>query len=145
MVCYCLYRRYFAFQIEEELAAIQAANSLASAEKVTESYNRSSHKKQRLRRESHVSPETLTTWFKKQLESYDCLAVNDMTYSFQNGLALCAIIHRYKKNIIQGIVFSCVLINYFCFSVSDIGLTSWTFKPWMLPLGLKTTSWPLIS
>ena len=43
---------------------------------------------------SHFSPDALLNWFRKQLASYDCLAVNDMTYSFQDGLALCAIIHR---------------------------------------------------
>ena len=40
------------------------------------------------------SPDALLNWLRKQLASYDCLAVNDMTYSFQDGLALCAIIHR---------------------------------------------------
>ena len=39
----------------------------------------------------------MLNWFRKQLASYDCLAVNDMTYSFQDGLALCAIIHRYVE------------------------------------------------
>ena len=42
----------------------------------------------------YFSPDALLNWFRKQLASYDCLAVNDMTYSFQDGLALCAIIHR---------------------------------------------------
>lgn len=50
--------------------------------------------KKRRRKESHVSAENLLKWFQKQLSFYDCIAVQDMTFSFQNGLALCAIIHR---------------------------------------------------
>ena len=45
------------------------------------------------RKESHVSPGTLQTWLQKQVETYN-LVITDMTSSFQNGLAICAIIHR---------------------------------------------------
>ena len=57
--------------------------------------------KKRRRKESHVSAETLLGWFQKQLSPYDCIAVNDMTFSFQNGLALCAIIHRYRPDLVE--------------------------------------------
>ena len=46
--------------------------------------------KKRRRKESHVNPGTLLTWLQKQVENYE-LAITDMTTSFQNGLALCAI------------------------------------------------------
>ena len=80
---------FLGFQVQEELQL--SSNSAAKAD---------SAKKKR-RRESHVSPDTLLTWFQKQLSSYDCVAVTDMTYSFQNGLALCAIIHRYRPELLE--------------------------------------------
>ena len=48
----------------------------------------------RKRKESTVGPEALLIWLTKQVESYDNVIISDMTVSFQNGLALCAIIHR---------------------------------------------------
>ena len=48
----------------------------------------------RKRKESTVGPEALLLWLTKQVESYENVVISDMTVSFQNGLALCAIIHR---------------------------------------------------
>ena len=48
----------------------------------------------RKRKVSTVSPEALLTWLARQVEAYDRVVISDMTTSFQNGLALCAIIHR---------------------------------------------------
>ncbi len=48
-----------------------------------------------------MGADTLLSWFRKQLSSYDCIAVNDMTFSFQDGLALCAVIHRYRPELIE--------------------------------------------
>ncbi len=48
-----------------------------------------------------ASADTLLGWFQRQLESYDCMALTDMTYSFQSGLALCAIIHRYRPELVD--------------------------------------------
>lgn len=48
----------------------------------------------RRRKESTVTPEALLAWLTKQVESYEKVVISDMTTSFQNGLALCAIIHR---------------------------------------------------
>ena len=56
--------------------------------------------RKRRRKESHVNPGTLLTWLQKQVESYD-LAVTDMTSSFQNGLAISAIIHRYRPDLLD--------------------------------------------
>ena len=54
----------------------------------------SHHPSMRRRKESTVSPEALLVWLTKQVESYENVVISDMTTSFQNGLALCAIIHR---------------------------------------------------
>ena len=79
-------------QIEEELALIQK-----SGEPGQEAFKR----RRRKDSSSHVSPDALLAWFQKQLESYDCVAISDMTYSFQSGLALCAVIHRYRPELVD--------------------------------------------
>ena len=56
--------------------------------------------RKRRRKESNVNPGTLLTWLQKQVEAYD-LVIADMTTSFQNGLAICAIIHRYRPDLID--------------------------------------------
>jgi len=48
-----------------------------------------------------VGPEALLLWLTKQVESYENVVISDMTVSFQNGLALCAIIHRYRPDLID--------------------------------------------
>ena len=55
----------------------------------------------RKRKESTVGPETLLTWLAKQVETYEKVVISDMTTSFQSGLALCAIIHRYRPDLID--------------------------------------------
>ena len=49
-----------------------------------------------------ISSETLTllTWLQTKVGGYG-LVVTDMTSSFQNGLAICAIIHRYRPDLIE--------------------------------------------
>ena len=78
--------------IEEELAI--------SSEKHHQEKHDSAKKKRR-RESCHVSPDALLIWYQRQLESYDCISVNDMTFSFQNGLALCALINRYRPDLIE--------------------------------------------
>eukprot|EP00092_Neocalanus_flemingeri_P024414 GFUD01026470.1.p1 GENE.GFUD01026470.1~~GFUD01026470.1.p1 ORF type:complete len:1877 (-),score=478.06 GFUD01026470.1:313-5943(-) len=56
--------------------------------------------RKRRRKESHVNPGTLLTWLQKQIENYE-LEINDMTTSFQNGMAISAIIHRYRPDLID--------------------------------------------
>lgn len=50
--------------------------------------------------ESAIHPDTLLAWLKKQLALYD-VSVTDMTSSFQSGLALCAIISRYRPDLLD--------------------------------------------
>ncbi|KAJ1523620.1 hypothetical protein ONE63_001463 [Megalurothrips usitatus] len=57
--------------------------------------------KKRRRRDSQVHPDTLLHWLKKQVALYDSVHILDMTSSFKDGLALCAIIHRYRPDLID--------------------------------------------
>ena len=45
--------------------------------------------------------DALLAWLAKQVETYEKVIISDMTTSFQNGLALCAIIHRYRPDLID--------------------------------------------
>lgn len=60
--------------------------------------------------ESQVHQETLHTWLKTQVEPYDSISVEDLAKSFKNGLALCAVIHRYRPD----------LVDFFSLSPSDV-------------------------
>jgi hypothetical protein len=51
--------------------------------------------------DSQVHPDTLLHWLKKQVALYDTVKVEDMTHSFKNGLVLCAIIHRYRPDLLD--------------------------------------------
>ncbi|XP_072448589.1 F-actin-monooxygenase mical2-like isoform X5 [Chiloscyllium punctatum] len=53
------------------------------------------------RRESEVRPNRLLTWCQKQTENYQNVAVTDLTSSWKNGLALCAIIHHFCPQLID--------------------------------------------
>ncbi|XP_069686571.1 F-actin-monooxygenase Mical isoform X3 [Periplaneta americana] len=57
--------------------------------------------KKRRRKDSQVHPDTLLHWLKKQVALYDNVRVEDMTHSFKNGLVLCAIIHRYRPDLLD--------------------------------------------
>ncbi|XP_042224057.1 F-actin-monooxygenase Mical-like isoform X2 [Homarus americanus] len=57
--------------------------------------------KKRKRRDSFIHPDTLLVWCKKQVALYDSIHVEDMTTSFKDGRALCAIIHRYRPDLID--------------------------------------------
>ncbi|XP_059096471.1 F-actin-monooxygenase MICAL3-like isoform X1 [Tigriopus californicus] len=84
--------------LEEELEQLKRS---PSGKLLAEEQGGSSSGRKKRRKESTASPDTLLAWFQKQLESYDCIAIHDMTFSFQNGLALCAIIHRYRPELIE--------------------------------------------
>ncbi|XP_048462939.1 F-actin-monooxygenase MICAL2 isoform X2 [Rhincodon typus] len=53
------------------------------------------------RHESEVRPNRLLTWCQKQTENYKNVAVTDLTSSWKNGLALCAIIHHFCPHLID--------------------------------------------
>ncbi|XP_039287410.1 F-actin-monooxygenase Mical [Nilaparvata lugens] len=57
--------------------------------------------KKRRRKDSQVHPDTLLHWLKKQVALYDGVRIEDMTSSFKDGRALCAIIHRYRPDLID--------------------------------------------
>ncbi|CAH1389567.1 unnamed protein product [Nezara viridula] len=61
---------------------------------------RDDHPKKKRKRECH--PETLLHWLKRQIHHYESVPkVEDVTSSFKSGLALCAIIHRYRPHLID--------------------------------------------
>lgn len=60
--------------------------------------------------ESQVNQEILHHWLKTQVEPYDSISFEDFAKSFKNGLALCAIIHRYRPD----------LVDFFSLSSSDV-------------------------
>ncbi|XP_029904320.1 F-actin-monooxygenase MICAL2 isoform X1 [Myripristis murdjan] len=53
------------------------------------------------RRESEIRPGRLLTWCQKQTEGYRNVTVTDLTSSWQSGIALCALIHRFKPQLID--------------------------------------------
>lgn len=50
--------------------------------------------------DSYIHPDTLLVWLKKQIALYD-VTISDVTSSFQDGLALCAIINRYRPDLLD--------------------------------------------
>ncbi|XP_030587461.1 F-actin-monooxygenase mical2b isoform X1 [Archocentrus centrarchus] len=53
------------------------------------------------RKESEVHPGRLLTWCQKQTRGYRGVDVTNLTSSWRNGLALCALIHRQKPELID--------------------------------------------
>ncbi|XP_025073209.1 F-actin-monooxygenase Mical [Pogonomyrmex barbatus] len=48
-----------------------------------------------------VHPDTLLRWLQKQVALYDKIHIEDMGASFKDGLAICAIVHRYRPDLID--------------------------------------------
>lgn len=57
--------------------------------------------KKRRRRDSQVHPDTLLHWLQRQVALYDGVRIQDMGVSFKSGLAIAAIIHRYRPDLID--------------------------------------------
>ncbi|XP_028429966.1 F-actin-monooxygenase MICAL2 isoform X3 [Perca flavescens] len=53
------------------------------------------------RRESEIRPARLLTWCQKQTEGYKNVMITDLTSSWKSGIALCALIHRFKPQLID--------------------------------------------
>ncbi|KAM7414000.1 hypothetical protein PAMA_019021 [Pampus argenteus] len=53
------------------------------------------------RRESDVRPGRLLTWCQKQTQGYRGIDITNLTSSWRNGLALCALIHRHRPELID--------------------------------------------
>uniref|UniRef100_A0A8C6SPL6 F-actin monooxygenase n=1 Tax=Neogobius melanostomus TaxID=47308 RepID=A0A8C6SPL6_9GOBI len=53
------------------------------------------------RRESEIRPARLLTWCQRQTEGYRGVAVTDLTSSWLSGMAFCALIHRFKPQLID--------------------------------------------
>ncbi|XP_029316338.1 LOW QUALITY PROTEIN: F-actin-monooxygenase MICAL2 [Cottoperca gobio] len=53
------------------------------------------------RRESEIRPARLLTWCQKQTEGYRNVMITDLTSSWKSGIAFCALIHRFKPQLID--------------------------------------------
>ncbi|KAM7406113.1 hypothetical protein PAMP_000512 [Pampus punctatissimus] len=53
------------------------------------------------RRESEIRPSRLLTWCQKQTDGYRNVTITDLMSSWQSGVALCALIHRFKPQLID--------------------------------------------
>ncbi|KAM7015526.1 F-actin-monooxygenase mical2b isoform 2-T2 [Tautogolabrus adspersus] len=53
------------------------------------------------RQESEIRPARLLTWCQKQTDGYKNVKITDLTSSWKNGIALCALIHRFKPQLID--------------------------------------------
>lgn len=49
--------------------------------------------------ESDIRPSKLLTWCQQQTEGYQHVNVTDLTTSWRSGLALCAIIHHFRPEL----------------------------------------------
>ncbi|XP_060894118.1 F-actin-monooxygenase mical2b isoform X5 [Labrus mixtus] len=53
------------------------------------------------RHESEIRPARLLTWCQKQTDGYKNVKITDLTSSWKSGIALCALIHRFKPQLID--------------------------------------------
>ena len=49
--------------------------------------------------ESFARSDKLLSWCQEQTQGYRAVAVSDLTTSWKSGLALCALIHRYRPDL----------------------------------------------
>ncbi|KAK2854021.1 hypothetical protein Q5P01_006682 [Channa striata] len=53
------------------------------------------------RRDTEIRPTRLLTWCQKQTEGYKNVTITDLTSSLESGIALCALIHKFKPQLID--------------------------------------------
>uniref|UniRef100_A0A3Q2P141 F-actin monooxygenase n=1 Tax=Fundulus heteroclitus TaxID=8078 RepID=A0A3Q2P141_FUNHE len=53
------------------------------------------------RRESEIRPSRLLSWCQKQINGYSKVLITDLTTSWRSGIALCALIHRFRPQLID--------------------------------------------
>ncbi|XP_034052885.1 F-actin-monooxygenase MICAL2 isoform X2 [Gymnodraco acuticeps] len=53
------------------------------------------------RQESEIRPTRLLTWCQKQTDGFRNVMITDLTSSWKSGIALCALIHRFKPQLID--------------------------------------------
>lgn len=51
--------------------------------------------------DTQIHHDVLLSWLKRQVALYSDLYIEDTSTSFKDGLALCAIIHRYRPDLID--------------------------------------------
>ncbi|XP_029111981.1 F-actin-monooxygenase MICAL2 isoform X2 [Scleropages formosus] len=74
------------------------------------------------RRESEVRPSRLLTWCQKHTEGYRNVDVCDLTSSWKSGLALCALIHSFRADLIDFdslIEEDCAKNNQLAFNIAE--------------------------
>ncbi|XP_023807949.1 F-actin-monooxygenase MICAL2 isoform X2 [Oryzias latipes] len=54
-----------------------------------------------LQKESFSPSNQLLTWFQEQTRGYRGVSVRDLTSSWKDGLALCALLHRYRPDLVD--------------------------------------------
>ncbi|KAL3208824.1 hypothetical protein MRX96_038575 [Rhipicephalus microplus] len=57
--------------------------------------------RKRRRRDSIIHPDALLSWCQRQVALYSKIKIENMTSSWKDGLALCAILHRYRPDLID--------------------------------------------
>lgn len=55
----------------------------------------------RIHLDTQIHPDTLLQWLQRQVALYDGVRIHDMGLSFKNGLALAAIVQRYRPDLID--------------------------------------------
>uniref|UniRef100_A0A670XW08 Microtubule associated monooxygenase, calponin and LIM domain containing 2 n=1 Tax=Pseudonaja textilis TaxID=8673 RepID=A0A670XW08_PSETE len=64
-------------------------------------YIQSDARKKIILSEYDIKPNKLLTWCQKQTEGYKNVNITDLTSSWKSGLALCAVIHRFKPDLVD--------------------------------------------
>uniref|UniRef100_A0A8C5WE01 F-actin monooxygenase n=1 Tax=Leptobrachium leishanense TaxID=445787 RepID=A0A8C5WE01_9ANUR len=80
--------KHLLFTSELQNSSLQRDNSIRRSVGIT-------------RHESDIRPNKLLTWCQKQTEGYRNVHVTDLTKSWRSGLALCAIIHHFRPELID--------------------------------------------